>query len=992
MPEEQKKSPIESVSQREETVLKFWDRADIFNKTLQQSAPHGEYVFYDGPPFATGTPHYGHIVSSLMKDVIPRYQTMRGYHVERKWGWDCHGLPIENIVEKELGTKNKKEIEDLGITQFNSLCRSRVSTYVDDWKKIIKRLGRWADMDHAYKTMDLNFMDSVWWAFKRLWDQGLIYKDYRSMHICPRCETTLSQSEVAEGYRDIKDLSVIAKFELIDEAGTYILAWTTTPWTLIANVALAIGLEIKYVKVEVDDAFYIVAQELLDQVFPDGNYQIVTEYQGTDLVGRVYKPLFNYYSEDKSLQNRERGWKIYAADFVTTTEGTGIVHIAPAFGEDDMDLGKKNNLPFIQHIGLDGVFKPEVKDFSGLQVKPVADHSSTDVEIIKYLAAHGTLFYKAKYEHSYPHCWRCDTPLINYATSSWFVGVSKIKEQLLKSAKNINWSPAYIKEGRFGNWLNGARDWSISRQRFWASAIPIWQCSCGEQKVIGSVAELEKLTATKITDIHKDKVDLLTFKCDKCGGEMKRISDVLDCWFESASMPFAQLHYPTENKAKFEHNFPAQFIAEGIDQTRTWFYYLHVMAVGLFKKRAFSNVMANGIVLASDGKKMSKRLQNYPDPSLIIEKYGSDALRAYLLSSPVMQAENLNFSEKDVQESLRKNVMILWNIYKFYQMFAGENPASATNLKANNTESKNILDRWIIIKLNLLINQTTSALEAYNLPKAIRPITEFIDELSTWYLRRSRDRFKSDNLVDRDLALATTKRVLITLAKLMAPFTPFIAESLWQKVKGFNFTNDDRSVHLETWPLQPSKAKSLVQQAFKIFGLGREDQKILNNMSSVRRIVELGLAQRDAVGIKTRQMLASIKVRGMAILDSKYVDLITAELNIQTLSFTDLLAEKSSVELDTVLSPELKRQGLKRELIRSINLLRKENGLTLQDRVTVYYQAPAQLDQALKTIAPEIISDTLALDFIAGIALSQNGQTKKEIKFAGQVITVSLQK
>jgi len=1014
-----------SFPQMEEDVLNFWDSADIFNKSLKKPAPYGQYTFYDGPPFATGTPHYGHIVASLMKDIIPRYQTMRGYYVERKWGWDCHGLPIENIVEKELGTKSKKEIEDLGVAKFNDLCRARVDTYVDEWKKVIRRLGRWADMDNAYKTMDLNFMDSIWWAFKRLWDEGLIYKDHRSMHICPRCETTLSQSEVAEGYRDIKDLSVIAKFELIDEPNTYVLAWTTTPWTLIGNVALAVGGDIKYVKVKLADSYYILAKKLVEFVLKDQSYEIVKEYEGFDLIGRSYKPLFDYYSSDESLLNRGNGWKIYDANFVTTTDGTGIVHIAPAYGEDDMNLGKEKNLPFIQHVGLDGIFKSEVKAFPGLHVKPINDHTSTDIEIIKYLAAQGTLFQKAKYEHSYPHCWRCDTPLINYATTSWFVAVTKIKDQLVKNAKNINWSPDYIKEGRFGNWLSNARDWSISRQRFWASAIPIWECSCGERRVVGSVSELETLTGTKITDIHKDKVDPLTFKCQKCGGDMKRISDVIDCWFESGSMPFAQLHYPFENKEKFEKNFPAQFIAEGIDQTRAWFYYLHVIAGGVFKKPAFNNVIVNGIVLAEDGKKMSKRLQNYPDPFLMMEKYGSDALRAYLSSSPVMQAENLNFSEKSVQEALRKNIMILWNVYKFYEMFTVEADASILNSnvsevsnqlensKPSNAQSKddkkiseNILDRWILAKLKLLVANTTDALEAYDLVKALRPITEFIDELSTWYLRRSRDRFKSDDVLDKQLALATTKYVLITLSKLMAPFMPFIAENLWQKVAGFNFHDDNRSVHLEDWPLSHSRVSLIARRALKFIRTGKDDQRILDNMILARRIVEIGLARRDEAGIKIRQMLAGLKVFGAIKLAPEYADLIKAELNIQDLIFTDFTAEKLTVELDTVITSELHQEGIKRELIRSINLLRKENNLNLNDRVMVYYEAPQELHEIFLVISSEVARDTLADDFINVMAengaaengATENGATendsivKKEIKLDNQPVILSLKK
>ncbi|MFH1662086.1 MAG: class I tRNA ligase family protein, partial [Candidatus Falkowbacteria bacterium] len=494
----------------EEEVLNFWEKGKIFEKSITSGEKKKDYVFYDGPPFATGTPHYGHIVASVMKDAVPRYWTMRGYRVERRWGWDCHGLPIENIVEKEIDSKGKKDIEEkIGVEKFNEMCRSKVLGYVDEWKKVVRKLGRWADMENSYKTMDLDFMESVWHVFKELFDKGLIYEGYRSMHICPRCETTLSQSEVAEGYKDIKDLSVIAKFELVDEPGIFILAWTTTPWTLIGNVALAINPDIEYLEIveactttinsagqqgkyEIpNNEKYVIAKNIFakeDQklsplnkssevyIYNRKNYRVIKEIKGKDLIGKKYKPLFDYYSKDESLENHKNGWKIYGADFVTTEDGTGVVHIAPAFGEDDMNLGKKENLPFVQHVGMDGIIKKEAKEFAGMNVKLLGDHTKTDVEIIKYLAKKNLLFAKEKYEHSYPHCWRCETPLINYATSSWFVSIEKIKDKMLKTAKDINWSPKYIKEGRFGNWLEGARDWSISRQRFWASVMPIWKC------------------------------------------------------------------------------------------------------------------------------------------------------------------------------------------------------------------------------------------------------------------------------------------------------------------------------------------------------------------------------------------------------------------------------------------------------------------------------------------------------------------------------------
>lgn len=957
-----------SFPEAEKAVLAFWQEAGIFEKSLTKEAPQGDYVFYDGPPFATGTPHYGHLVASVMKDVVPRYQTMRGYRVARKWGWDCHGLPIENIVEKELGMKTKKEIEEMGVEKFNDLCRSKVLTYAGEWEKVIGRLGRWVDFDHAYKTMDLDFMESVWWVFKQLWDQDLIYKDYRSMHICPRCETTLSQSEVTEGYKDIKDLSAIAKFELTAEPGTYILAWTTTPWTLIGNVALAIGEEIEYVKVKFEDHYYFVAKERLADVFKDKAYELISACRGSELVGQAYQPLFDYYSSDQNLENRENGWKIYAADFVTTTDGTGVVHIAPAFGEDDMELGKKENLPFVQHVGLNGVFKAEVKDFPGLHVKPAGDHMATDVEIIKYLAGKGLLFHKEKYEHSYPHCWRCDTPLINYATSSWFVGVTKIKERLLTTAKAINWSPDYIKDGRFGNWLEGARDWSISRQRFWASAIPIWECPAGHHHVIASVKELETLTGQKITDIHKDKVDPLVFPCPECGAEMKRISDVIDCWFESGSMPYAQLHYPFANKEELEQNFPAQFIAEGADQTRAWFYYLHVIAGGLRDSRAFNNVIVNGIVLAEDGKKMSKKLQNYPDPSLVMDKYGADALRAYLLASPVMQAENLNFAESGVQEALRKNVMTLWNVFRFYASYADE-------YNHQEISSDNILDAWILAKLKLLLAEVTGAMEKYNLPKAMRPLTEFIDELSTWYLRRSRDRFKSEQEADKQAVLATMNFVLINLSKIMAPFLPFVAERLWQEASGLKFSNQNQSVHLETWPETSS--------------LTEAEEKVLTAMALARQAVELGLAARDAAGIKIRQMLGAAQFSGGRDLPETYRDLVAEELNVKQVIWAGG-EDKLAVVLDTVITPELQIEGYKRELIRTVNALRKEAGLTVADKIEICLGGEETTLSWLGGASEEIKKATLALSL-------SNSQTEmalaeKTLKLEAGAIIVQIVK
>ncbi|OGF27464.1 hypothetical protein A2331_00695 [Candidatus Falkowbacteria bacterium RIFOXYB2_FULL_34_18] len=973
------KSPFPEM---EQDVNDFWKKNRIFEQSVERDPKKGDYVFYDGPPFATGTPHYGHIVASIMKDAVPRYWTMQGYRVERKWGWDCHGLPIENIVEKELGSRSKKDIEDVGVAKFNEMCRSKVLTYVDDWKKVVNKLGRWVDMENDYKTMDKNFMESVWYVFKELWDKGLIYKGYRSMHICPRCETTLSQSEVTEGYQDIKDLSAIAKFELVDESRTYVLAWTTTPWTLIGNVALAIGRDINYIILEATDDFeklkkgekMIFAHEdpIMINVLRDkdyleenetelsrkeiftsqpkfiiskgGRYKVIKVIKGKELIGKKYKPLFNYYAEDENLKHRENGWQILAGDFVTTEEGTGVVHIAPAFGEDDLKLGEKYNLPFVQHVGMDGNFKDEVVDFRGLNVKPRGNHMATDIEIIKYLAHNNLLFEKEKYEHSYPHCWRCDSPLLNYATSSWFVNVEKIKEQMLETAKDINWSPEHIKKGRWGNWLSGARDWSISRQRFWASVMPIWECECGERKVIGSVAELEELSGKKVDDLHKHIVDEIKIPCS-CGKEMTRIPDVLDCWFESGSMPYAQMHYPFENKEKFDNNFPAEFIAEGSDQCRCWFYYLHILANGIRKTRAFNNVIVNGIVLAEDGKKMAKKLKNYPDPTELLDKYGADALRYYLLTSPVMLADNLNFSESGVGESGRKVNTILWNVYNFYAMFHGESKIESQNLKV---DSCNVLDKWIIARLNQLITEVTEGMNKYNLPKATRPIVEFIDDFSTWYIRRSRDRFKGEDKHDKEQAIQITGFILLQLSKVMAPFIPFLAEQIWQKVTGNNFKDKEKSVHLESWPV-------IVETRY-----GASLQNVIEEMQEVRKVVEMGLAKRDESGIKVRQPLNRFSIFDFRFSNDDYLELIKDELNVKEVVF-----EKGNgnlmVELDIGITDDLKQGGIKREVVRFVNSLRKNAGLSINDRVDLYFETEDKFTkEAILKFAEDIKKDCLA--------------------------------
>ncbi len=971
----------------EEDILKFWNENDTFKKSMENRKTDDDsnsYSFYDGPPFATGLPHYGHIVASVIKDVIPRYWTMKGKYVPRKWGWDCHGLPIENIVEKELGSKTKKEIEELGVAKFNELCRSKVLSYADDWEKIMNRLGRWADMDDSYRTMDKDFMESVWWTFKQLWDKDLIYYSYRSMHVCPRCETTLSQSEVSEGYKDVKDLSVIAKFKL--DAGqefgngkyktknsVNILAWTTTPWTLPGNVALAVGNDIAYTSLRVKGIpeLLIVASNKVEDLFEGQEIEIVhDDMTGADLVGLKYKALWDTYSNNKKLENVENGWQVYSADFVTTDDGTGVVHIAPAFGEDDMVLGKENDLPFVQHVTMDGVVDEKVNAIGGLNVKPIENPQSTDIEVIKYLAGEGTLFHKEKYEHSYPHCWRCDTPLINYATGSWFVAVTKIKENLLENAKEINWTPEHLKEGRFGKWLEGGRDWSISRQRFWASVMPIWVCNkCEDKKVFGSVAELKDASGVEVDDLHKHIVDEITFDCEKCEGEMHRVPDVLDTWFDSGSMPYGQAHYPFENKKTFEDNFPADFIAEGIDQTRAWFYYLHVIAGGIFKKQAFNNVITNGIVLAEDGQKMAKKLQNYPDPTEMVNKYGADPLKFYLAQAPVVNANDLSFNEKDLAEIARGTFRMLWQSYSFFVMYANVDGWSPSVNQDKSPKVLNLLDKWLISELHQLIKDVNEEMENYHLMQATRKFAPFVDNLSNWYIRRSRKRFwKSENDDDKNEAYATLHYVLVELSKTIAPFAPFLADEIYKNLTG------EESVHLADFPVVDN---TLI------------DRQLIEDMLVTRDLVAKGLKARAQAQIKVRQPLASIKIV-IASLPDAFNDIIKEELNVKEVIADvaeSLHIGNDDVVLDIKITPELKAEGQARELIRAIQQMRKEADYKLDDRIKVSYNGFVDVfEQFNKLIAKETLADEIVSDTIL------DSDLEKEVKIGEKMVVLQVKK
>ncbi len=894
---------------REEAILAFWNERHIFEKSLTKDAPKGDFVFYDGPPFATGLPHYGHLLQSAIKDAIPRYRTMRGFRVPRQWGWDCHGLPIENIVEKELGTVSKKDIVAMGVKKFNDLCRERIFTFIHEWERIMPRFGRWADMARPYRTMDFEYMQSEWWAFKALYEKGLIYEDYRSMHICPRCETTLSQGEVAEGYKTIKDLSVTVKFKVKNpeklglRGDVYLLAWTTTPWTLPGNVALAVGAELSYGPFEQDGATYIRA-------VADGRWR------GDELVDLEYEPLFDYYAADRHLKNREKGWKVYAADFITAESGTGIAHEAPTFGADDWSLLKREGLPFVQHVGMNGTFAPETGEFAGLDLKPRAkdrpeEIREADLSIVKHLEKEGKVFAYEKYEHSYPHCWRCDTALLNYATSSWFVAVEKMKSTLLQTAADIHWAPEHIKEGRWGQWLSGARDWSISRQRFWANTIPVWRCgACKKEAVFGSAEELREASGVAVADLHKEIVDDVTCAC-ACGGVMRRVPDVLDTWFDSGSVPFATRGYGAAQAASGERLTAADFIGEAQDQCRAWFYYQHVLAGGLFGARAFKNCIVTGIVLAEDGKKMAKKLKNYPDPVAMIDTYGADAMRLYMLSSPVVRAESLNFSESEVAEIARKVFGRLENVLSFYQLYADGT--------VRDWRSEHVLDRWIIARLDQLIRESTAGYEAYQLDKAMRPLADFVDDVSVWYLRRSRERFKGEG-EDRRAALATLRFVLHRMALVMAPAAPFFAEHLFQAIRE---SEDEESAHLASWP-DVSRQPSL----WSILFGDDKDRAIISQMETVRSVVTKALEARERAGIKVRQPLSVLTIPSGAAISARYFGILADEVNVKEV--------RPGIELflDTAITPELRDEGKMRDARRVIQDFRKQQEARPHETIT----------------------------------------------------------
>lgn len=900
MTDENKKS---EVAKREEEVLVFWNENDIFKKSLNKESPKGEYVFYDGPPFATGLPHHGSLLSSVIKDVVPRYQTMRGFRVNRRWGWDTHGLPIESLVEKELGLKSKKDILEIGIKAFNEKARSMVLTYVDEWEKYVVRVGRWVDYENSYKTMDNSYIESVWWALKELWSKKRLYEGKKVLMYCPHCETPLAKAEIAmdDTYKDVTETAVTAEFRVKGEKSTSLLAWTTTPWTLPGNVALAVGDDIDYVVIEKKDegvgdvVRFILAKERLEDVFGEDGYSVVEEKKGKDLVGLEYEPLFNI----PAISESDKAHKVYSADFVTTGEGTGIVHTAVMYGEDDFELGKKENLPMVQLLNNNATYNEQVPEFiKGQHIKKAGPLIIDDLE------KRSLLFESSENTHSYPHCYRCGTPLIYNALSSWFIDIQSVKEKMLEENEKINWIPEHLKDGRFKHIVENAPDWTISRNRFWASPLPIWKCeSCAEIAVIGSALELRERATENISedlDLHRPYIDDVKLKCS-CGAGMTRIPEVVDCWVESGSMPFAQNHKLGE---AIEEPVAADFIAEYIAQTRTWFYYMHAMGVSLFNRQAFKNVISTGNLLSEKGEKISKSKGNYTDPLLLIDKYGADAYRLYLMGSPVMQAEDVGFRDEDVREMHNRVINMFWNTCQFYMLFAGERDESV-----DPNESPHVLDKWLLIRLNQLISEVTQAFDAYTLPVVVRALREFIDDYSTWYVRRSRDRVRSGNDKDKQYTLAVQYEALITLAKLMAPTAPFIADSVYRSVGG-----KMESVHLEGWPESGEDS----------------NEDLLVEMEKTRSFVSRALEQRSAANIKVRQPLGRLTIDENLPEDLRQV--IAEEINVESVEVGD------SVLLDTTITPELEEKGKVRDLIRAIQDARKEAGLEMRDRAnaTVY--------------------------------------------------------
>jgi len=922
----------------EEEVMEFWEHDHTFEKSVKSRSTDNSYVFYDGPPFATGLPHYGHLLASTIKDVIPRYWTMKGYQVTRRWGWDCHGVPIENMIEKELDLKGgKKGIEEYGIAQFNDACQSAIFRFDKEWEVIIKRLGRWVDFKHSYKTMDTSYMESVWWGFSELYKKDAIYEGRKVLLYCPRCATPLSNFEIAmdNSYKDVEDNSLFVKFKVKKDTtrslelekfakdhtehanqNEYLLAWTTTPWTLPGNVALAVLPDAEYSQVEFNGELFWMAKNKVGELMKLQGVthpEVVQTVTGNCLVDLTYEPLYTYMPTGE-----KKAFYVTVANFVSLEDGTGIVHTAAIYGEDDYSLAQKKDLPCVPTLDDQGKFLDHVEPLKGVFYKKAEQWVIDDLE------SRNLLFKAEKYKHSYPFCYRCATPLFYNAVPAWFINIQKVKRTLSTANEEINWFPEHLKHGRFGKGIETAPDWNISRSRYWGTPMPIWKSDSKmpQYRVIGSIAELKKWAVDpkkteNITDIHRQYIDDIELWIDdekKVKG--RRISEVFDCWVESASMPYAAQHYPFENKDWFEKNYPAQFISEYIAQTRAWFYCMHVMSVILFDKPSFQNALTTGTILAEDGTKMSKSKKNYPDPMLVIDKYGVDSLRLYLMSSVVMKADNLNFNEKEVGELRKKVFVIWWNVLAFYKQFVDVTVRTHTiDLTQTPEKVDHVMDAWLLSHLQSVVKTTTKAMDSYDVVKASRSLIDFVDELSTWYLRQSRDRLKQTDEQGKQSA-QVFGYALVTLAKLFAPLTPFFSEFAYQEL-----LHTDNSVHLTDWPAGNERW---------------HDEKLAADMQLAMSTVTAAHKERQVRGIKLRQPLAGVKVCAAYEKPSSSVtDLILAEINIKQLYWQVNQSGLFSIELDTDLTPELLAEGKARDVMRQVQQLRKDAGVGMNDQVEI---------------------------------------------------------
>lgn len=996
----------------EKEIAHLWKEKDVITKNFDMNDGAEEFTFYDGPPTANGKPHVGHVLTRVMKDIIPRYKVMKGYHVLRKAGWDTHGLPVELEIEKKLGISGKPQIEEYGVEKFVKECKGSVFSYVNMWREMSEKTAYWVDMDDPYVTYHDNYIESVWWALKQMWDKDLLYKGHKIVPYCPRCGTALSSHEVAQGYKDVKEATAFVKFKVKGEENKYILAWTTTPWTLPSNVALAINKSYDYVEVVQNGEHLYLAKALLNVL--DGEYEKVKEFKGEALLGMEYEQLFPFYTPE------EKAFYIVHGDFVTLSDGTGIVHIAPAYGEDDNLLGKKNGLPLINLVDAEGKFVDAVEPFKGMPVK------KADPKILEYMKEKNLLYKSEKFTHSYPHCWRCDTALLYYPKDSWFVKMTSLRDKLLENNDKINWYPDNVRTGRFGKFLENVIDWGISRDRYWGTPLPIWDCECGHRECIGSRKELEEkgINVPEGLELHKPYIDEIKLTCPHCGKPMKRTGEVIDCWFDSGSMPFAQWHYPFENKEIFEKNFPAQFISEAVDQTRGWFYTLLAISTAIFDKSPFENCIVLGHVLDKHGIKMSKHKGNVVDPLDVLENQGADATRwhFYTASAPWLPTR---FSEDDVAEAGRKFLSTLWNVYSFYVLYAEIDKFNP--LEYSDFVSDNVMDKWIMSRLNTLVKTVDEDLHSYRITQAALAVEEFTDELSNWYVRRNRSRYWSETLTDDKIgAYVTLYRVLTTLVKVAAPFVPFITEEIYQNLVVALDKDAKESIHLCTWP---SYNAELV------------DEKLEAEMDMASKIVKLGRSARNGANIKNRQPLSKMLVSTKS-LPAYYGDIIKDELNIKEVQFgADLskyvnfeikpnlpvlgraygklipairaeIAKKNQMELaqkvqnggtevinvngeeitlnsenllvtmqglegyafsgegemgvvlDTTITAELKEEGHLREIISKVQNMRKESGFEVSDKIKLYAAHNDMLLEVIKKFEDFIKKETLSVEVL----------------------------